>query len=79
MITSFIDKEGESGLEFVKKLHERAKNQIENQTKVYSTKSNRGRNELVLNKGDWVSLHLRKDRFPSKRKSKLRPKGDGPF
>ena len=50
--TSFIHKEGESKSEFVKKLHERVKTQIENQTKVYSTKGNRGRKELVLNEGD---------------------------
>ena len=55
------------------------KTQIENQTKVYSTKGNRGRKQLVLNEGDWVWLHLRKDRFPTKRKSKLSPRGDGPF
>jgi len=77
--TSFIHKEGVSRSEFVKKLHERVRNQIENQIKVYATKGNRGRNELVLNEGDWVWLHLRKDRFPSKRKSKLSPRGDGPF
>ena len=33
---------------------ERVKNQIENQTNVYSIKGNRGRKELVLNEGDWV-------------------------
>ena len=33
-------------------MHERVKNQIENQTKVYSTKGNRGRKELVLNEGE---------------------------
>jgi len=76
--TFIIHKEGESRLQFVKKLHERVRNQIENQTKVYVTKGNKGRNELVLNKGDWV-LHLRKDRFHTKRKSKLGPRGDGPF
>jgi len=26
-----------------------------------------------------VSVHLRKERFPSKRKSKLMPRADGPF
>jgi len=77
--TSFIHKEGESRSEFKKKLHEKVKNQIENQTKVYSTKGNRGRKKLVLNEGDWVWLHLRKDRFPTKRKSKLSLRGDGPF
>jgi len=53
--TSFIHKEGESRSEFVKKLHERVKNQ----TKVYSNKGYRGRKELILNEGDWVMLHLR--------------------
>ena len=64
---------------FEKKLHERVRNQIENQMKVYATKGNRGRKELVLNKRDWVWLHLRKDRFPTKRKSKVSLRGDGPF
>ena len=49
---SFIHKEGVSRLEFVKKLHEGVMNQIENQIKVYDAKGNRGRKELVLNKGD---------------------------
>jgi len=59
----------------VKKLHKRVRNQI----MMYATKGNRKRKELVLNKGDWVWLHLRKDRFPTKRKSKLSLRGDGPF
>jgi len=46
---------------------------------VYATKGNRGNKELVLSEGDWIWLHLRKDRFPTKRKSKLIPRGDGPF
>jgi len=75
--TSFIHKERESKSEFVKKLHERINNQIENQTKVHSTKGNRGRKELVLNKGDWVWLHLRKDRFLNKSKFKLTFSGLG--
>ena len=29
--------------------------------------------------GDLVWLHLRKERFPSQRQSKLSPRGDGPF
>ena len=50
----------------MKKLHERVRNQIMNQIKVYAAKGNKGRKELVLNKEDWVWLHLRKDRFPTK-------------
>ena len=34
---------------------------------------------LDHNEKDWVWLHLRKDRFPTKRKSKLNPRGDGAF
>ena len=34
---------------------------------------------MVFEPGDWVWLHLRKERFPEQRKSKLMPRGDGPF
>jgi hypothetical protein len=33
----------------------------------------------VFEPGDWVWLHLRKDLFLEKRRSKLLPRGDGPF
>ena len=29
--------------------------------------------------GDWVWVHMRKERFPEQRKSKLQPRGYGPF
>ena len=34
---------------------------------------------MVFNIGDLVWLHLRKERFPQERKSKLQPRADGPF
>ena len=34
---------------------------------------------MIFNIGDLVWLHLRKDRFPNKRNSKLLPRADGPF
>ena len=34
---------------------------------------------MMFNVGDLVWLHLRKDRFPKERKSKLLPRVDGPF
>nr|KYP53491.1 hypothetical protein KK1_024628 [Cajanus cajan] len=49
------------------------------QTEKYTKYNNKGRKEVVFNEGDWVWLYLRKDKFPSKRKSKLSPRGDGPF
>ena len=39
----------------------------------------KGRKQLILEPGDLVWLHLRKDRFPEVRKSKLMPRADGPF
>ena len=41
--------------------------------------ANQGRKSVVFEPGDWVWLHLRKERFPEQRKSKLMPRGDGPF
>ncbi|XP_074570603.1 uncharacterized protein LOC141827283 [Curcuma longa] len=35
--------------------------------------------DFVLEPGDWVWVHMRKERFPAQRKSKLQPRGDGPF
>jgi hypothetical protein len=35
--------------------------------------------KVVFEPRDWVWLHFRKDRFPKKRRSKLLPRGDGPF
>ena len=32
-----------------------------------------------MHPGDWVWLHLRKERFPQKRRNKLSERGDGPF
>jgi len=29
--------------------------------------------------GDWVWVHMRKERFPEQRRSKLMPRGGGPF
>ena len=34
---------------------------------------------MIFQPGDLVWLHYRKDRFPDRRKSKLLPRGDGPF
>jgi len=34
---------------------------------------------MVVKPGDLVWIHLRKERFPSKRKNKLMPRAEGPF
>ena len=40
---------------------------------------NKGKRVRSFNEGDLVWLHLRKERFPQLRKSKLSLRGDGPF
>ncbi len=45
----------------------------------YKLAGDKGRRELSFEHGDFVWLHLRKDRFPDLRKSKLMPRADGPF
>jgi len=70
-----VHKEGVTKAEFVKKIQERIKNQIEK----YMKHSNKGKREMTFEEGDWVWLHLRRDRFPNSRKSKLIPRGDDPF
>ncbi|GKV11018.1 hypothetical protein SLEP1_g22307 [Rubroshorea leprosula] len=41
--------------------------------------ANKGRKKVVFEPGDWVWVHMRKERFPAQRHSKLQPRGDGPF
>jgi len=63
----------------VKKLHEKVKIQIQQQSEKYVRQNNKGKREIIFEEGDWVWLHLRKDKFPIHRKSKLNSRGDGPF
>jgi hypothetical protein len=65
--------------EFVKKLHDQARANIEKMTKSYEKHANKGRKKMVFEQGDLVWVHLCKDRFPAQRKSKLQPRADGPF
>jgi len=42
-------------------------------------KVNKGRKEVIFRPGDWVWVHLRKDRFSNQRKFKLWDSEDDPF
>ncbi|KAA3470749.1 succinate dehydrogenase [ubiquinone] flavoprotein subunit, mitochondrial-like [Gossypium australe] len=65
--------------EYVKQLHQKVRANIEARTENYMHKANKGRNRDVFEPEDWVWVHMRKERFPVQRRSKLLPRGDGPF
>ena len=48
-------------------------------TKKYEKRANKGRRKMLFEPRDMVWVHLRKERFPEQRKSKLQPRADGPF
>jgi hypothetical protein len=65
--------------EFILKLHETTKLQIEKMNEKYQVAASKGKKEVKLEPDDLVWVHLRKDRFPDLRKSKLMPRAAGPF
>ena len=71
--------DGQKKAEMVKRLHESVRQHIEKKNEQYATKANKGRRQVLFEPGDWVWVHMRKERFPARRRSKLDPRGDGPF
>jgi translation initiation factor IF-1 len=65
--------------EFVLKMHETTKLNNEKMNEKYRIAASKGRKEIKLEPGDLVWLHLRKERFPELRKSKLMSRAVGPF
>jgi transposase InsO family protein len=65
--------------ELILKLHATTKEHIEQMNSRYKHSGSKGRKHVTFEPGDLVWLHLRKDRFPHLRKSKLLPRADGPF
>jgi hypothetical protein len=74
-----VSLDAEKKAKMVRQLHEGVRLQIEKKNRLYASKANKGRKLVVFQPGDWVWVHMRKERFPNQRKSKLQPRGDGPF
>ncbi|KAI5654236.1 hypothetical protein M9H77_31423 [Catharanthus roseus] len=66
-------------VEFVETIHSKVHEAIEATNKKLIAKRNLGRKRVIFEPADWVWVYLRKERFPSQRKSKLDSCGDGPF
>ncbi|XP_048628610.1 uncharacterized protein LOC125575724 [Brassica napus] len=71
--------DGKKKAELVQQIHEKARKNIVEKTKQYAKRANKGKREMIFDVGDRVWVHLRKERFPNERKSKLMPRIDGPF
>ncbi|XP_056864141.1 uncharacterized protein LOC130511252 [Raphanus sativus] len=74
-----VSMDGKKKAEMVQQIHEQARRNIVEKTKQYTKRANKGRREMIFDVGDKVWVHLRKERFPKERKSKLMPRIDGPF
>jgi len=53
----------------MKKLHEQIRAHIEKVNEAYKIKANKNRKGMEYQPGDLVWLHLRKEMFPTRRKS----------
>ena len=71
--------DGRKKAEMVKKIYESVRKHIEKKNEQYATKANKDRRQVLFEPSDWVLVHMRKERFPGHRQSKLHPRGDGPF
>ena len=61
-----VNLDGQKKAELIQQIHETAKLNIERRTEQYAKQANKGRRKVVFEPGDWVWLHMRKKRFPSK-------------
>ena len=74
-----VSLDGNQKAQVVKDLHAKLQQQIENKNEQYANKANRGRKLVRFEPDDWVWVHMRKERFPEQKRSKLIPRGDGPY
>uniref|UniRef100_A0A2N9FRX0 Reverse transcriptase domain-containing protein n=1 Tax=Fagus sylvatica TaxID=28930 RepID=A0A2N9FRX0_FAGSY len=65
--------------ELVKSLHERVQLQIAQKNERVAAQANKGQRRVIFEPGDWVWVHMCKERFPAHRRTKLHPRGDEPF
>ncbi|PKI48599.1 hypothetical protein CRG98_031018 [Punica granatum] len=63
----------------VKKIHEEARQHILKKNEQYADRANKGRKKVTFEPGDWMWVHMRKERFLNQQKSKLNPQGIEPF
>jgi len=71
--------EAEKRAKEIQDLHAHIRERIEKANAQAMSQANKRKKNVQYQPGDLVWIHLRKERFPQKRKSKLLPRSDGPF
>jgi hypothetical protein len=77
--SEFVNLDASQRFDFIQKLHETTKQNIEKMNEKYRIPGSKGQKEIKLESVDLVWLHLRKYHFPELRKSKLMSHAAGPF
>ena len=72
-----LDFGAEKKAQVILELHAEVWQKIKKTNEHNARVANKHRKEIVFQPGDYVWAHLRKLRFPTKRESKLGPRGDG--
>ena len=74
-----LDLDAETRAQKIKELHETVRLRIEKTNEHNARVANKHKKEVILQPGDFVWIHIRKERHPLKRGSKLDDRADGPF
>ena len=74
-----INLDGAARAKFVRDMHEKVHLQIIKKNEHFAHNANQGTKRVIFELGDWVWVHMQKERFSAQRKTKLHPRGDGPF
>src|SRR4051812_39860384 len=74
-----VNMEASQRADYVKKIHEKTREAIKKQGKNVAAARNQSQKQVLFHPGDMVWVHLRKDRFPGLRDSKLKPRGAGTY
>ena len=71
--------EAEKRAKEIKDLHTQVRERIEKVNSQVEQQVNKHKKSVHFQPGDLVWIHMRKERFPSKRKSKIMPRSEGPY
>nr|GEU79405.1 transposon Ty3-G Gag-Pol polyprotein [Tanacetum cinerariifolium] len=77
--TSKFSKEASDLAAEIKTIHQKVHDRIIKNNELIKYRRDKGHKHILFKPGDLVWLHMRKERFPAKRQSKLSPRSDGPF